>query len=172
MNLYLIGYRGTGKSLVGRRLSVALGWGFVDMDAELCGRLSATIREFVDRRGWPVFRREEKALLAELNARRGLVVSTGGGVVLDGGNVQGMRRHGKVVWLTASAETIRKRLVADESSADSRPALTDAASLAAEIERTLAERVPLYRRAADFSTPTDGRTAEAVCRTIRDWMLS
>ncbi len=166
MNLYLIGYRATGKSRVGRRLSVLLGWGLVDMDEVLSARLGVTIREFVSQRGWPAFRREEKRLLAEILPQKRLVVSTGGGVVLDEDNTQGMRRHGKVAWLTASAETIRRRLLADADSRNTRPPLTESAGIAAEIEQTLAERVPLYRLAADFSIDTDGATEEEVCRSI------
>lgn len=170
MNIYLIGYRATGKSRVGRQLSAMLGLGFVDMDAELTGRMGTSIREFVARSGWPAFRHLEKMLLEEVHRREHLVVATGGGVVLDEGNTRGMRRHGRVVWLTTAPGTIQGRMLADPGSRHSRPPLTDAAELSAEIERTLAERLPLYRRAADFSVDTDGLTVEEACRAIAAWL--
>jgi shikimate kinase len=168
LNIYLIGYRGAGKTAVGRCLSAALGRPFCDMDEELARRCAGTIREFVGRHGWPAFRGEEKALLQEIARQSGRVVSTGGGVVLDAENVSAMRRSGRVVWLRAAAKTIRERLQADEGTPDNRPALSASMPLDEEIRSTLSERTPLYRQAMDFSVATDGRPVEDICRTISE----
>ena len=168
VNIYLIGYRGAGKTAVGRCLSAALGRPFCDMDEELVRRCAGTIREFVGRHGWPAFRREEKALLQEIVRQTGRVVSTGGGVVLDAENVSVMRRSGRVVWLRAAAETLQERLQADEGTPDNRPALSASIPLDEEIQRTLSERTPLYRQAMDFSVATDGRPVEEICRIISE----
>jgi shikimate kinase len=168
VNIYLIGYRGVGKTAVGRRLSAALGRPFCDMDEELVRRCAGTIREFVGRHGWPAFRREEKLLLQEIVRRSGCVVSTGGGVVLDADNVSAMRRSGWVVWLRAAAKTLQERLQADAGTPDYRPALRTSIPLDAEIRSTLSERTPLYRQAMDFSVATDGRPVEEICRIISE----
>jgi shikimate kinase len=83
-----------------------------------------------------------------------------------------MRRHGKVVWLKAAPETIRRRMLADDRSRDDRPALTAAGELGAEIAQTLPERVPLYSRAADFEVDTDGFEVGEVCEAIVSHLLS
>ena len=168
VNIYLIGYRGAGKTAVGRCLSAALGRPFCDMDEELVRRCAGTIREFVGRHGWPAFRREEKALLQEIARQSGWVVSTGGGVVLDAENVSAMRRSGRVVWLRAAAKTLRERLQADEGTPDNRPALSASIPLDEEIRSTLSERTPLYRQAMDFSVATDGQPVEEICRIISE----
>ncbi|MDO8944191.1 MAG: shikimate kinase [Desulfobacterales bacterium] len=168
MNIYLIGYRGAGKTAVGRCLSAALGRPFCDMDEELTRRCAGTIREFVERHGWPAFRREEKNLLQEIARQSGRVVSTGGGVVLAAENVSAMRRSGRVVWLRAAAETLQERLQADAGTPDNRPALTASIPLDEEIQSTLSERTPLYRQAMDFSVATDGRSVEEICRSLSE----
>jgi shikimate kinase len=168
VNIYLIGCRGAGKTAVGRGLSAALDRPFSDMDAELARRCGETIREFVGRHGWPAFRRAEKNLLQEIARRSGWVISTGGGVVLDAENIAAMRRSGRVVWLRASAETLRERLQADEETPDNRPALSAGIPIEEEIRRSLSERPPLYRQAMDFSVATDGRAVPDICRIIAD----
>jgi shikimate kinase len=166
LNIYLIGYRGAGKTAVGRCLSIALSRPFCDMDEELARRFAGTIREFVARHGWPAFRREEKALLREIARRRGWVVSTGGGSVLDAENVSAMHRSGRVVWLRADTKTLQERLQADAGTPDNRPALCSSLPPDAEIRSILSERTPLYRQAMDFSVPTDERPVQDICRII------
>jgi shikimate kinase len=166
VNIYLIGYRGAGKTAVGRCLSADLGRPFCDMDEELVRRCSTTLREFVGRHGWPAFRREEKILLQEIARQSGRVVSTGGGVVLEAENVSAMRGSGRVVWLRAAAKTLQERLQADAGTPDCRPALCASIPLDEEIRSTLSERTPLYRQAMDFSVATDGRPVEDICRII------
>lgn len=168
VNIYLIGTRGAGKSAVGRRLAADGGRPFCDMDIELARRFGRSIREFVQTLGWPAFRAAEKSLLAELAARQGLVVSTGGGVVLAESNIAGMRRSGQVVWLHARPETLLTRLQADAQTSPQRPALTPGLGPAEEIRRTLAMRAPLYRRAMHWEVDTEGLSVAAVCRVIRE----
>jgi shikimate kinase len=168
LNIYLIGYRGAGKTAVGRCLSAALDRPFCDMDEELSRRFAGTIREFVGRHGWPAFRREEKALLLEIARQSGWVVSTGGGGVLDEENVSAMRRSGRVIWLYATAKTLQERLQADDGTPDNRPTLDASMPLDEEIRSALSERTPLYRQAMDFSVATDERPVEDICRTISE----
>jgi shikimate kinase len=168
VNLFFIGYRGTGKSSVGRGVASILKRRFVDMDDELTGRLGRTIREHVARCGWPAFRAEESRLLRDLCRRDGWVVATGGGVVLDDDNVAAMRASGHVIWLEASPEVIARRLAADPRTHDLRPALSASPEPGAEIPQVLHARLPLYRRAAHWRIGTDERRTEQLCRELAE----
>ena len=165
MNLYLIGYRCTGKTTLGQALAVKMGWSFVDMDDAIVAAEGRSIAHIVAQFGWDCFRRREKAMLKEISLKKQVVVGTGGGVVLDAENVQQMRASGKVVWLRAAAKTIRCLIEEDARTADLRPSLTGAA-LADEIEETLTQREPLYRAAMDFAVDTDRFDVEKLCNEI------
>jgi shikimate kinase len=161
MNLFLIGYRGTGKTTLGRALAQHLGWQFVDMDDTLSAESGASIVKLVRRQGWEYFREQEHSLLTRLAAGRRQVVSTGGGVILRPDNVTTLRSSGTVLWLRARTDTIRGRLAGDERNAAFRPALTGL-DPAAEIETTLGARTPLYQAAMDLAVDTDDRGVQEV----------
>ncbi|MEW6077254.1 MAG: shikimate kinase [Thermodesulfobacteriota bacterium] len=165
-NIFLIGYRCTGKTSVGMRLAELTGKRFVDADDWFTAR-HGIISEYVAAYGWDEFRRQETAILKTIARGGDQVIATGGGVVLKSENVAVMKARGLVVWLTASEETIARRMAADPVTAVSRPGLT-ALPLRDEIAKTLAERMPLYRRAMDFCVDTDGLPVEDVCRRIID----
>ena len=161
VNVFLIGYRCSGKTTVGRHLAQSLGWPFVDTDALVAADLGASIADVVRRRGWEAFRLAERHVLAAVCARRRQVVATGGGVPCDAANVQRMKQNGVLVWLRAGEASIEKRMRKDAASALSRPALGGKDALQ-EIRRTLEARRPLYRAAADLWVHTDDLCAEAV----------
>ncbi|MFH0731092.1 MAG: shikimate kinase [Pseudomonadota bacterium] len=162
MNIFLIGYRCTGKSTVGRGVAEKLNWKFVDADAELVSDQGCSIAQIVTQCGWEAFRRIEKSVLARLCESDNQIIATGGGVVLDGENVRCMKKNGPVIWLRASAETIYNRMTRDENTIASRPALTDKKTWD-EILDTISERQPLYEAAMSGFVETDGKTVEAVC---------
>ena len=165
-NLYLVGYRATGKTSVGRALADVLGRDFVDADALLTAEAGEDVAGIVAREGWEGFRDRESAMLARLSASRGLVVATGGGVVTRPQNVEMLRATGIVVWLTASPAVIAARMGADVKTASLRPSLTGADVLD-EIRSVLSAREPLYAGAAHFTVATDGKSVAH----IRDLVL-
>ena len=169
MNLYLIGYRCTGKTSVGRMLAEAMDWTFVDMDHELVKEAGIPIEEIVDSRGWKYFRDQESKLLQQLSRATKHVISTGGGVVTVPENIVTMHDSGKVVWLHASPSTIAARMEADESTADQRPPLQGNDSVV-EIEEVLAERLPLYDEAMHLQVETDDLSVEEVSESIMRWL--
>ena len=79
----LIGFRASGKSLVGKLLAEELNLSFVDMDERLVASFGRGIDQWVQAHGWESFRQAESELLEELSREQGLVVATGGGVVLS-----------------------------------------------------------------------------------------
>ncbi len=150
----MIGFRATGKSLVGSLLAQHLGWTFVDMDDELVASLGMNIDQWVKLHGWRAFRREESRLLSSLAARDRTVVATGGGVILDPANRVLLRSAFHVIWLRASKETILSRILGDDRSAAYRPPLTGM-PLEKEIETVLNERLPLYETTAEHAVEVD-----------------
>jgi shikimate kinase len=168
-SLALVGYRGTGKSTVGRLLAGRLGLAFLDADAALEARHGRSVREVFDALGEPVFRDWEEQTLAALTAEPGRVVATGGGVVLREPNRKRLRDFGLVVWLTAPAPVLADRLAADPDAVGTRPALTPAGTLV-EINEVLAAREPLYRSVADVEVSTEGRTPAEVSDAVLAWL--
>lgn len=170
MNLFLTGYRCTGKTTVGKLLARDLGWRFTDTDAEIVRTEKMTVREMVARHGWAYFREKERETVRRVCRKNRQVVATGGGVILNPDNVADMKAAGKVIWLRASPENILHRMNADDNTEGQRPALTDHA-LAQEVEDTLAERLPLYSAAADMTVDTDTADIDEICAVIRKQVL-
>jgi len=165
MNIYIIGYRGSGKTSVGSHLAERLGWAYMDTDDRLVEKEGISIREIVSQRGWAAFRQLEKAVVKETCLLERHVVATGGGVVLDPDNIETMKTSGTVVWLKASPEIIKERLGLDRKTNGYRPALTRGGTLE-EIETVLAERLPLYEAAGHISVETDHRSVQDICDEI------
>src|SRR5436190_19410550 len=101
MNLFLIGYRGSGKTTVAAALAQRLGWPWIDADVELERRAGRSIKEIFATEGEAGFRDRESATLANLAQRDGWIVALGGGAVLREQNRQAIAGRGKVVWLRA-----------------------------------------------------------------------
>jgi shikimate kinase len=163
--IFLIGYRGTGKSAVARELASRVGFSWIDADEAIEQHAGKSIARVFADDGEPAFRQMESSVLAELASERRTIVALGGGAVLRDENRQAIRTAGSVVWLTASVETILERVAADETTARRRPNLTVAGGRA-EIEELLAARTPLYRECATLTVDTEGKTAAEVADEI------
>lgn len=164
--IVLVGYRGTGKTTVGRIVADRLGRAFADADREVEARAGRPIRSIFDRDGEPAFREWEARVLADLAVRlAGGVVATGGGAILLEANRRTLRGFGFVAWLTADADTLARRLGSSRRGVDDRPALTAAGTLA-EIAGVLEARTPLYREVAHAEVSTAGRDAEQVADAV------
>ena len=164
-HLYLIGYRGCGKTTVARRLALLNKQTWIDADEELERRAGKTIREIFAESGEKHFRDLESQLLASLAEGTHHIIALGGGAVLREGNRNLIKRSGKVVWLRARPETLLARIQADPTTGDRRPSLTSAGGLE-EIEQLLQVRTPLYAACADYIVDVDELTPEAVAEQI------
>ena len=134
--LALVGYRGTGKSTVGRILSDQLGRPFLDLDVEIEALLGRSISAIFAEWGEPVFRDWEEQTLADLVEKfPTAVMATGGGAILREANRRRIRDFGFVVWLTAGPAELARRLAADPGGLPVRPALTPAGTVAARLLR-------------------------------------
>lgn len=159
-NLVLVGFMGTGKTSVGRRLACQLGRPFLDMDAEIEEREGRKISDIFATDGEPAFRAIESALACEFGARRGLVVSTGGGIVLNSANLDALGATGILVCLQASPEAILDRVVGRTD----RP-LLEQGDKAERIRSLLAERAPLYK-AIPHQVQTEGKSIQDIAEEI------
>src|SRR5690242_1631173 len=162
MNIVLIGYRGTGKSTIGKAVAARLGRELVSTDKEIVRRAGSSIPEIVAAHGWDYFRDLESAVCQELAEQNNLVIDTGGGAILRQQNVDVFKRNGRLIWLTASVETIAARIGGDTQ----RPSLTGTKSHVEEIRDVLTERTPKYQAAADLTIATDGRSVDELATMI------
>ncbi|MBS0206232.1 MAG: shikimate kinase [Planctomycetes bacterium] len=163
--LALIGYRGTGKSTVGMRLARRLKWDWADTDNEVERRAGRTIKEIFATDGEPVFRQLERESILELLQRDRVVLSTGGGAILNAETRRDLRQAGPVVWLKASVQTIATRILQDASTNSRRPNLTARGGIA-EIREVLARREPLYQECATIVIDTEGMRLGAVVTAV------
>jgi shikimate kinase len=146
MSIVLIGYRGSGKSTVGRKLADRLWQTFVDTDDLIVRRAGKSIKAIFEEDGEPAFRELETAVLKEALLLEDHVIALGGGAVLREENREAVRSSGhRVLYLKCDPKVLAQRIAADPNSAASRPALSPVGSSAAEVEQVLAQREPLYR---------------------------
>ena len=160
-NIILVGPMGVGKTTIGSHLARKLKYDFVDSDTEIEKRTGASISLIFDIEGEEGFRKREAQMIGELTERRHIVLSTGGGSVLDETSRQNIRSRGFVVYLKASVDILYQRLKKSRN----RP-LMETEDKQKVIEDLLAEREPLYLAVADVTIATDGRSAQDVAREI------
>src|SRR5262245_31272541 len=168
MKLYLIGYRGSGKTTVARLVGHELRLPSVDADEEIERRAGQSIREIFASSGEEVFRDLEMAVVTSLAQGADHVVALGGGAVLREQNRQGIAASGKVVWLRAGPQTLLARIEADVTTTERRPKLTGAGGLE-EIEKLLEVRTPVYAACADFVVDVEDVPPEEVAASIVAW---
>ncbi len=170
-NIYLIGYRCSGKTTIGKKLADLTGLAFVDADIEITLKEKNPISDIVKQKGWNYFRNLESKWIEEIALKSDLIVGTGGGVVLDEHNIIRMQKSGTVIWLNVSPHTVIERISKDCNTEENRPSLTGK-KLEDEIEETLSARIPIYNQAADFSIITDTKSTTEICDQISDHLNS
>ena len=165
MNIVLVGYRCSGKTSVGRIIANKTDRDFWDTDVMIEDAAGCSIEEIISRGGWEHFRDIEKRIIEEVSARNNLVLATGGGVVMDQGNVKNLKRNGFVVWLKGDTEVLEKRMGKEISAGRIRPSLTGE-DPKDEIKRVLDVRNPLYNQAGDFIIDTSRISVQEVADKI------
>lgn len=154
-NLILTGFMGVGKSTVGKRIALITGRRFVDADDVIVERAGMSIPQIFATQGEPAFRTLEKEVCRDLAAERGLIVATGGGMLVDADNRATMLGSGTVVCLDADPGVIRSRLV---PSLAERPLADDWEALY-EKRRAAYAAIPMH---IDTSNKTPHKTAEEI----------
>jgi shikimate kinase len=161
-SIALIGFMGTGKTVVGRSLAARLGKKFFETDALIEKKAGKPIPEIFRQDGETGFREMEIEVTREITGKKNAVIACGGGIVLNTINIDRLRQECVIVRLTASPAVILKRTSSDK---DGRPllAVTDRRR---QIEELLKFRRPYYERAADISVNTSRLGVESVVARI------
>jgi shikimate kinase len=158
--IVLIGFMGTGKSVVGKRLASILGYRFLDIDALIEDREKKSIARIFEEKGEVCFREVESRIIGEVSGGQGSVIATGGGAVLDPRNRDALKKEGWLVCLTATPETIRERT----SRKSNRPLLQGGDP--SEVMRSLMKTRAESYTCADFVVDTSQMKVDAVVETI------
>jgi shikimate kinase len=165
MNIVLIGFRGTGKSTVGRLLAKRLERDFIDSDKQIERSTEKTIKTIFEEYGEEGFRKIETDTIAELSKADNKVISAGGGAVLKNDNVRNLKDNGFLVLLEATPEIIHNRIEQDEKTTQQRPSLTDKKPLD-EIKHLIEQREHAYKNAADYTINTSYVSCEDIVNEI------
>lgn len=172
MNIYLVGYRGVGKTTLAPLVADRLGdpWQVVDLDRQIEAAAGTSVADLFAHRGEPAFRDLETVQLTAIAEETHRVVATGGGVVIRPENRE-LLKHGWVVWLRCAPETVAGRLDEAARAGRGRPALTSLPPTT-EIRQLLQAREPFYREVASYDAATDETAAEDLADQIAiAWLL-
>ena len=160
-NIVLIGFMGAGKSTISDYLSTVFDMKLVEMDQVITEREEMAIPDIFATYGEEYFRDLETSLLVELQDRKNVIISCGGGTALRENNVAEMKKNGRVVLLTASPETIYERV----KDSDDRPVLKGRKNVDG-IAELMEQRREKYEAAADIVVQTDHKTVLQVCEEL------
>jgi shikimate kinase len=160
----LIGFMGTGKTVVGRLLAAKTGKEFLELDAIIEEKAGRSIPEIFRTEGEAGFREREIAAVKEIAGKKNAVIACGGGAILNKINIDRLRQECVIVCLTASPEVILERTAADDIG---RP-LLDVADRARQVRELLAFRRPFYRASADITVNTSRLRPGTVAGKIQE----
>lgn len=160
-NIFLIGFMGTGKSTVASWLSREYDMDVIEMDERIAEKEGISIPEIFKKYGETYFRDAETGVLQEIAGEKNKVISCGGGVVLRESNVALMKQNGRIIFLTATPETILERV----KDSDNRPLLQNHKNLVS-IREMMEQRREKYEKAADLIIDTDKKAIQEICLEI------
>jgi shikimate kinase len=168
MSILLIGYRGSGKTTLGRALAGELSCPFVDLDEQIVQRAGMSIKEIFQKHGEAGFRQWETGLLAEVLLLKDHVISLGGGAVLaeENRNAITKSRH-LVIYLKATAEELHRRITADPTTAVQRPGLTHLGGSVEEVRELLAKREPIYQQMKTIELDVNSAPINELAKQLR-----
>lgn len=165
MRVFLIGYRGTGKTTIAALLAKLLDCDWMDSDEQVERMACKSIATIFAEDGEGAFRDWEVKAIGELVHTDHRILALGGGAVLRNENRRTMSTGGIAIWLTASPETIQTRLSKDPTTGQRRPRLTSTGGVT-EVRKLLRERTPLYEQCADHTIDTEGKLPQQVTDEI------
>ncbi|MTI65421.1 MAG: shikimate kinase [Firmicutes bacterium] len=161
-NLVIIGFMGVGKTTNGRRVAKKLRKGFIDTDFFIEYNCNTKINKIFQRYGEAHFRKLEKKAVKEVSKRKNVVISTGGGVVLDPSNIKELKRNGIIILLQGSIKHITRNL---ENSYKKRP-LLEKENWKMELRNILESRKKRYFNSSDYIIKVDGKSHGQIVNEI------
>jgi len=171
VSVFLIGYRGSGKSSVGQKLAARLGWPFLDTDELIVQVAGQSIREIFEEGGEESFRQLETMAVRQVATQANYVIALGGGAVLRGENRAALDTpNNRIVYLRAEPDELHRRIHADPQTAANRPALTSLGGSVEEIRKVLAEREPIYQNMAHMEIDVTNLSPDEAVDKIAEWL--
>ena len=162
-HIVVIGFMGSGKTRVGKRLSSDLGLTFVDVDKVIVRKMNMSVKEIFQRFGEPYYRALEtmtvKALIEDKEKK---VISLGAGLPVQEQNEKYIKQLGTVVYLKGSADTFRKRLEGNNNP------LLEGENQDEKMKKLLKQRDPIYHKFADIEVVTGDKPFEALIKEIEE----
>ena len=155
-NIVLIGMPSSGKSTIGKLIAGKKNRDFFDSDTEITAKTGLSPREIIEQYGEAHFRNTEKEVIKELSKKSGAVIATGGGAILDGANVDALKRNGIIVFLNRPLEKLMPT--------PDRPLSADFAAL----ERLYKFRLPIYKAAMDIEICADGTVTDVLTKVLKE----
>ena|SRR3989338_4063428 len=159
-NIVLVGFMGTGKSVVGKLLAEKLCREFLELDEIIEKREGVSIKDIFEKKGERYFRRLEKSVVKDASDKKDAIISAGGGAIVDEENFKNLKKSGVIICLEASPGIILRRT----RGLATRP-LLNVSNPKAKIEELLKKREPYYKK-ADFRINTDNLTVKQVVEKI------
>jgi shikimate kinase len=161
-NIYLCGMIGSGKTTIGQRLAKELEVPFYDLDREMDRLLGYSFHRLVHEKGWVAFRELEYSICKRFARHERCLMCLGGGTVRYEWNMDVLRGTGFFILLTASLEELVRRVHSEQ-----RPRVNVGTSLEEELRSLWEQSEEKYRRAADYTYDTDGKTIEAAVAELQ-----
>lgn len=153
-NIALIGFMGSGKTTIGRILARSLDMKFIDIDRCISMKEKRTIPEIFEEHGEKYFRDLERSIIEEESKDNNIVISTGGGAIIDNVNIKNLKSTSFVVYLDCDVNTIYERVKRSKT----RPLLTNSEDILQTIQDLYDKRQTLYKISSDFSIKIDSNT--------------
>lgn len=166
-SIFLVGPMGVGKTTIGRQLAYLLNYDFIDSDREIEERTGASIPWIFDMEGEEGFRRREQAMIDELSARPGIVLATGGGVVIKPENRACLKQRGIVVYLKADLDELLARTGNDKN----RP-LLQTTDPRGRLQSLMEQREPWYLEVADIVFDTQHQNIKSAAKALMGLLSS
>lgn len=167
-NIILIGFMASGKSVVAKKLAKKLKMSMTDTDMLIENEEGIKIKEIFKIHGEAYFRKLEKEIVRKISCLRGVIISTGGGVVLNAENRRILRKSGIVFYLKVNPEAVLKRI--KRAVNNERPLLANKSNLKYEIKKLLKQRMPYYNSCThyvvDTSKMTSGQVIDKITRIL------
>lgn len=160
-NIVLIGFMGSGKTSVGKKLSMDLKREFIDTDDFIEKREGMTINEIFDIKGEEYFRVQERELCLRFAKPKSKIIATGGGIIKNDDNVRNLKKGGTIIYLKSTPEKIAHNLRFDNT----RPLLAGG-NKEEKIKKLMSERESLYYRCADITIDVSNINIEATIKEI------
>ncbi|WP_033955930.1 shikimate kinase [Psychroserpens jangbogonensis] len=167
MTLILVGYMGSGKSSVGKKLSKVVNYNFIDFDTYIEEKVGMKVSDIFKTKGEIFFRKQEHLYLKEVITKRKAIVALGGGTPCYGNNLNIIKEaeHSKMIYLKSSISNLTERLFEEKSSRPLISHIDTKENLLEFIGKHVFERAPIYEQ-ADIIIKTDALSLDKVVESV------